>query len=136
MVTAAVLTVAIGSKKQKRPVTTKSRAIGAIWTAVGSALFLYCFSVGVSGHFESHAYMAAIETMLGLANCASAIVLRWRAQFLVTLVWWVSAAATCFVSETLVLPILVAASLIGNIGFGLYLMVREHGDQRKKMQHA
>jgi hypothetical protein len=136
MVAATVITIVIGSKKRKQPRTTISRSIGGVWIAVGSALFLYCFSAEISGHAEPHAYMAAIETLLGVANCASALVLRWRPQFLVALVWWVSAVVTCFVSVTLVVSVLVVATLIGNISFGLYLMYRERRDRQNTVQHG
>lgn len=64
------------------------------------------------------------------------MVLRWRGQFLIALLWWASAIATCFVREALVIPILAAATLIGMIGFGLYLMYSERRDHRTQVQHA
>lgn len=123
-------------KKRTRPGTPVSRAITSIWQAVGTAIFIYCFAVGASGHAEIHTYMGTVEILLGVANCAISLVLRWRGQFLIALLWWISAVATCFVSMRLVMPILVFDTLVGFLGFGLYLMYRERRDRRLRVQHA
>ena len=137
MIAATVMTIIVASRKKRaKPQTPVSRAVGGIWTAVGTAIFIFCFAVGASGHFELHSYFATVEILLGVANFAVSMVLRWRAQFWIALLWWISAAATCFVGETLVIPILVAATLIGMIGFGFYLMYRERRDRRLLVQHA
>jgi hypothetical protein len=137
MITAAVLTTIVAArKKRSKPQTPVSRAVGGIWTAAGSAIFIFCFAVGLSGHAEMHSYIAVIEILLGVANCAVSIVLRWRAQFFIALLWWISAVATCYVSAQWIMPILVVDTLIGLLGFGLYLMYRERRDRRLRVQHA
>jgi len=131
MIAAVIVTIATSaSRKRDHRQTTVSRSLGAVWAAMGTAIFLYCFSTGASGHFEIHTFLAAVEAFLGLANCASALILRWRLQFLVALVWWVSAVATCFASAAMVMPILIADTLLCLIGFGLYLMYCERRDRR------
>jgi len=137
MIAAVVLTIVLAARKKRaKPQTPVSRAVGGIWTAVGTAIFIFCFAVGASGHLELHSYFATVEILLGVANFAVSMVLRWRAQFWIAILWWISAVATCFVGETLVIPILVAATLIGMIGFGFYLMYRERRDRRLRVQHA
>ena len=138
MVTATPVTaLVIHSKKKKGELrTTLSRSISAIWTAVGIALFIYCFGVSLSGRFEAHSYTAAIECLLGVSNFASSMILRWRGQCLVAVMWWVAAVATCFGPENAIGPIFIAATLIGQVGFGLYLMVSERRDRRAVVQHA
>jgi hypothetical protein len=137
MIAATVLTVVLSSKKKRaKPQTPVSRAIVGIWTAVGAAIFIFCFAVGISGHAEMHSYIAAVEILIGVANCAVSMVLRWRGQFLIALLWWISGVATCFVAMRLVMPILVFDTLVGFLGFGLYLMYREHRDRRALVQHA
>lgn len=133
---AVIMIVLIRTRKHAQPPTATSRAIRAIWIAVGAALFLFCFSVGISGHYEGHAFLAAVEVLLGVANFSSAMILRWRPQFVVAVIWWVAAVATCFVRAGMVIPILVIATLVGMIGFGLYLMYCERRDRRARMQHA
>ncbi|HTU51461.1 MAG TPA: hypothetical protein VMF56_12760 [Acidobacteriaceae bacterium] len=137
MIAATVLTVGVATRKKRaKPRTPVSRAITGIWTAVGTAIFIFCFAAGLSGHAEMHVYIATVEILLGVANCAISMVLRWRGQFLIALMWWISAVATCFVAMRLVMPILVLDTLIGFLGFGLYLMYRERRDRRLRVQHA
>jgi hypothetical protein len=134
MIAATIVTIVVSLRKKRAgPSTANSRAVGAIWIAVGSALFLYGFSVGASGHAEIHAYMAAIEILLGVANFSGGLILRWRAPRIVGIVWWAAAVATAFVPALWVIPILVAATLIGMIGFGFYLMIRERTERRRRM---
>lgn len=131
MIAAGILSGVIGSLRARHhPRTRTANAIGAIWIAVSISMFVYLFSVGMSGHFEPHTFVGAVEALLGIANGASAIILRWRTQFLVALLWWASAMATCFVAVTLVIPIEIVAVLIGQLGFGLYLMYCERRDRR------
>jgi hypothetical protein len=137
MIAATIVTIIVATKKKRaKPQTPVSRAIGGIWTAVGTAIFIFCFAVGASGHFEIHSCIAAIEILLGVANCAISLVLRWRGQFFIALLWWISAVATCFVAMRLVMPILVFDTLVGFLGFGLYLMYSERRDRRLRVQHA
>lgn len=137
MTAAVVITIVVATRKKRaKPQTPVSRAIGGIWTAVGSALFIFCFAAAISGHSEIHVYIAAIEILLGVANCAISMVIRWRAQFLIALLWWVSAVVTLFISAQWITPILVFDTLIGFLGFGLYLMYRERRDRRLRVQHA
>jgi hypothetical protein len=137
MTAAAVLTIVVAARKRRaKPQTPVSRAIVGIWRAVGAAIFIFCFAVGISGHAEMHAYIATVEIMVGIANCAISMVLRWRGQFLIALLWWISAVTTCFVAMRWVMPILVFDTLVGFLGFGLYLMYRERRDRRLRVQHA
>ena len=134
MIAATIITIIVATKKKRaKPQTPVSRAIGGIWKAVGTAIFIFCFAVGASGHFEIHSYVAAVEILLGIANCAISMVLRWRGQFMVALLWWISAVATCFVSLQWITSILVFDTLVGFLGFGLYLMYRE---RRLRVQHG
>lgn len=137
MIAATVLTIVVATKKKRaKPQTPVSRAIGGIWTAVGTALFIFCFAAAISGHSEVHSYIAAVEILLGVANCAASMVLRWRGQFLVALLWWISAVCTFFVSPQWIMSILVFDAFVGFLGFGLYLMYCERRDRRDLVQHA
>ena len=137
MIAAVVLTIVLAARKKRaKPQTPVSRAIGSIWTAVGTAIFIFSFAAAISGHAEMHVYMAAIEILLGVANCAVSMTLRWRGQFAIALLWWISAVVTLFVNSQWITPILVIDTLIGFLGFGLYLMYRERRDRRLRVQHA
>lgn len=137
MIAAGVLTTVVAARKKRAmPQTPVSRAIRGIWTSAGIAIFIFCFAVGLSGHAEMHSYIATVEILLGVANCAVSMVLRWRGQFFIALLWWISAVATCYVGSQWIIPILVVDTLVGLLGFGLYLMYRERRDRRLRVQHA
>jgi glucan phosphoethanolaminetransferase (alkaline phosphatase superfamily) len=130
----ALFSAILGSRL--RTCKWSARSLAAIWIAVSAALFLYMFSVGYSGHAEMHTLWAAMETLLGVANCASAIMLRWRVQMGVAILWWIAAAASCFVPAALLIPILAGATLFCQVGFGLYLIYLERRDQKLAVQHG
>ena len=137
MIAATILTVVLASRKRRnKPQKPLSRAISAIWIACGAGIFIFCFSVASSGRMEVHSYFAAVELFLGVANCASSIALRWRGQFLIALLWFASAIATCFVNLKFVTPILLFDAFFGFLCFGLYLMYREQSDRKRSLRHA
>jgi len=137
MIAAMVVTIVVSSRKKRaKPQTPISRAISGIWIAVGTAIFIFCFAVAISGHAEVHAYIATVEIPLGVANCAISVVVRWRGQLMMAVLWCVSAVATLFVHSRWVIPILVVDTVVGFLGFVLYLMYRERRDRRLRVQHA
>lgn len=138
MVVAGILTAILASRKARsaKKNTPLGRAIGGIWTGVGISIFIFCFAAASAGHFEPHAYIAAVLIFVGAANCASSIALRWRTQFLVALLWWVSGAVACFVPEPWIVVIVLIDAFFGFIVFGIYLMLRERNDRRRREQHA
>ena len=141
MIVAVLLTITIARRRTRnQPRTEKSRHVQAIWTAVGSGIFVFAFSGGLSGHLGPHTLMPAVETLLGVAHIASGISLRWKTQIAVGLLWWLAAIVSCFVSNNGVGYVFLAATLVCMIGFGIYLMVRESRDRARtratQVQHA
>jgi hypothetical protein len=141
MIFASLLTVMIARRRgRQQPQTDKSRSLTAIWTAVGCGIFVFATPVAATGHMEAHAFIAAIEVLLGVAHIASGSTLRWPTQVVVGLVWWAAAIASCFVSERGTAVIFLIATLICNIGFGTYLMIRERREKARAgagaVQHA
>jgi hypothetical protein len=141
MIFAAFLTVWIARKRTAlQPRTDRSRFIQALWSTVGCGIFVFAFTVAYSRHVETHAIMAGIETLLGVAHIASGAMLRWKTQMAVGGLWWAAAVATCWVSDMGIAIIFLAATLVCNIGFGIYLMVRESRDKARarlaEVQHA
>lgn len=137
MTVAVVLTIVIARRRAgRRPRTEKSRALQAMWTAMGWGIFLFAFPVAFSGHYQAQSFMAAIEVMLGIAHVASGAFLRWTVQSVVGALWWAAAVASCFVSGNSVGYIFLAATLVCNIGFGIYLMAREGRERAGEVQHA
>src|SRR5260370_11108350 len=95
---AAIVTFVVASlKADDRPETTLGRAIGSIWIALGISLFLLFVPLGLSGRLtDLHVFVAVISAIVGMANGASALILRWKGQAACAVVWWAAAVATCF----------------------------------------
>jgi hypothetical protein len=141
MIFAVLLTIGIARKRTRnKPQTEKSRGLQAIWTAVGFGIFVFAFPVAWSGHFQAQSFMAAIEVMLGVAHVASGSFLRWPLQIVVGALWWAAAIASCFVNGNGIAYVFLAATFVCNIGFGIYLMIRESRDKARargaEVQHA
>ena len=124
---AAIMTVLYASAKGRRhPGTTLSRAVVSIWIALGISMFLLFMSLGFSGRLtDEHVFMAVVSAILGLANGASGLLLRWKGQLLCALVWWISAVVTCFGSARQSTIVFLTAIFLGQIVFGLYGMASE-----------
>jgi hypothetical protein len=120
-------------RNKGNPQTTKSRAIGGVWMAVGWGICLFAFPIILAHRFgDGHAFVGAIEILLGVANISSGFLLRWKLQTAVGLIWWTAALVTEVTQGGLYLGIaFIAATLICNIGFGSYLMVMEARDKAR-----
>ena len=141
MIFATLLTIGIARRRTRnKPRSEKSRALQAIWTAMGCGIFVFAFPVAFSGHYQPQSFMAAIEVMLGIAHVASGSFLRWPLQIVVGALWWVAAIASCFVNGNGIAYVFLAATFVCMIGFGIYLMIRESRDKARargaEVQHA
>ena len=124
---AVIASILLGSAKGRRqPGTTLSRAVVSIWIALGISMFLLFLSLGFSGRLtDQHVFMAIISAILGIANGASGLLLRWKAQLLCALAWWISAVITCFGSVRQSTIIFLIAIFLGQIVFGFYGIISE-----------
>jgi hypothetical protein len=91
-------------------------------------MFALLGSLGLSGRFEWHVFVAAVAAMLGIANAASGMILKWRLQSLCAAAWWVTAVAACFVSEAHATVVFLVATFFCQIAFGVYGMIAESRD--------
>lgn len=131
--TAVIATVVFASLKAgNHPGTTLGRAIGSIWIALGISMFLLFIALGVSGRLtDQHLFVAVMSAILGLANGASALILRWKIQFACAVVWWVVAVATCFATNAQSTILFLVAIFFCQIVFGVYSHIAE-AQQRKR----
>lgn len=131
--TAVIATVVFASLKAgNHPGTTLGRAIGSIWIALGISMFLLFLALGVSGRLtDQHLFVAVMSAILGLANGASALILRWKIQFACAVVWWVVAVATCFATNAQSTILFLVAIFFCQIVFGVYSHIAE-AQQRKR----
>ena len=56
-------------------------------------------SLGYSGQLDVQVFVAIVGAMLGMANAASGMILKWKMQFACAVVWWAAAVMACFGSE-------------------------------------
>jgi hypothetical protein len=131
----------IWSKKknppQRRPGTTIGRAINSIWTAMGVSMVLIFPALGYSGHFNWHIFVAIIAAMMGVANGASGMLLRWKAQIATAIVWWAATVAACFSrTDDQCMVVFVVAIFFCQIVFGVYGMILESRERRQEAPHA
>jgi hypothetical protein len=130
---AVIVTVVVASLKAgNHPGTTLGRAIGSIWIALGISMFLLFLALGVSGRLtDQHLFVAVMSAILGLANGASALILRWKIQLACAVVWWVMAVATCFATDVQSTILFLVAIFLCQIVFGVYSHIAE-AQQRKR----
>jgi hypothetical protein len=74
--------------------------------------------------------------MLGVANGASGMILRWKAQIACAIVWWISSVAACFGSVAQLTTVFLVAIFVCQIVFGIYAMVLESRRHRREIVHA
>ncbi|MGH9479757.1 MAG: hypothetical protein ACRD1A_11035 [Terriglobales bacterium] len=138
MIVAGILTGAIASRSAGgRPATTLGRAINAIWAALGITMFLLFFALGAGGRLaDPHVFFAAASAFLGMANGASGLLLRWKAQLGCAVIWWVAAIACSFGSAAWSTAVFLGAILLGLIVFGIYCMAAEAGGRKRRQPQA
>jgi hypothetical protein len=126
MICAVILTLAIGLRKGRaRPGTTITRAVVSIWCCMGISMFLLFPAFALSGRLDEHAFVAIVAGMLGIANGASGLILKWRAQIICAVVWWITSALACFGTIAQLTAVFLIAIFLCQIVFGIYTMVQE-----------
>jgi hypothetical protein len=122
-----IITVVVASRRSgSQAKTTLGRAIGSIWIALGISMFVLLPALGLTGRLaDQHLFVAAISTLLGMANGASALILRWKIQFFSAFVWWAAAVASCFGSDAQSTMAFLIAIFVCQIVFGVYGMIAE-----------
>jgi hypothetical protein len=133
MLVAVIVTVVVASLRGgSHPETTLGRAIGSIWIALGISMFVVFLALGVSGRLtDQHLFLAVVSAILGMANGASALILRWKAQFACAVVWWVAAAATCFGTDAQSTIAFIVAIFLCQIVFGIYGTIAEAQERKR-----
>jgi hypothetical protein len=141
MVAAWLLSWAIIARRQKnqperKPGTTIGRAIFSIWITMGISLSLLLPALGFTGRFNQHVFVAVVAAMMAVANGASGLIIRWKAQIATAVVWWVATVAACFGSDDQCTIVFLAAIFFCQIVFGVYAMTCEARMRRQGAAHA
>jgi hypothetical protein len=132
MIAAAIVTMVIGMSKGKgQPGTTIGRAIVSIWISVGISMLLIFPALSLAGRIDEHAFVALVAAMLGIANGASGMILKWKMQVASAVVWWTASVAACFGSEAQLTVVFLTALFLCQIVFGAYAMIIESRRNRR-----
>jgi hypothetical protein len=99
--------------------------------AAGISLFLLGFAGGASQVFQPSAILALALVLQGMPNFASGMILRWRVQVAVAVIWWVAGAAAMFLKAQAAAWTYMVAVMIGSVLFGLYLIFRQRKDAKR-----
>jgi hypothetical protein len=131
---AVVVTFVVASLKAgNQPETTLGRAVGSIWIASGISMFLLFLALGLSGRLTDHLFVAVISAILGMANGASALIIRWKVQFACAVVWWVAAVTTSFGTDAQSIVVFLVAIFLCQIVFGVYGVIAEAQERKLRV---
>jgi hypothetical protein len=140
MISACVLMALIVWRKSRnrgyRPSNTTGRAIWATWISMGISMFVLLDAIGFSGRADWRISVAVASTLIGTANAASGMILKWKLQIACAAVWWAAAVVSCFGTVHQSSIAFLAAIFLCQIVFGVYLMIREARARRKAANHA
>jgi hypothetical protein len=124
------------NQPERKPGTTIGRAIFSIWIAMGVSMALLLPALGFSGRFNQHIFVAIVAAMLGVANGASGMIIRWKAQIWAAFVWWAATVAACFGSDDQCMIVFLVAIFLCQIVFGGYAMSCEARARKLEAKHA
>lgn len=103
--------------RRRQPVRTRlGQAIGSIWLAAYGASMVTMVGNIAGGP-------APFFVLVGLANAASGLALRWPMQVAMACLWWASAIAIWQGGIAWFWPTMVVCAVVAEIGFGLYLLL-------------
>jgi hypothetical protein len=119
------------------PETTVGRAIRSIWITMAISMFILFDALGFNGRLTDWRLFAAVAaTLLGTANAASSMTLKWKLQFACAVVWWAAAVVSCFGTESQCMIGVLAAIFLCQIVFGIYGMIAVARVRRLGDRHA
>ncbi|MDR3772488.1 MAG: hypothetical protein P4L26_04015 [Terracidiphilus sp.] len=124
------------NQPERKPETTVGRAIFSVWVAMGVSMALLLPALGFSGRFNQHIFVAVVAAMLGTANGAAGMMIRWKAQIAAAMVWWAATVAACFGSDEQCTIVFLVAIFLCQIVFGGYAMSCEARERRQGAVHA
>jgi hypothetical protein len=123
-------------RHKSQPPTTLGRAVTSVWIAIGISFIVLMPVMAIGGRSNSNLIVAVIGTLLGTANGASSMILKWKLQFACAIVWWALAVVACLGTERQSFIALLIALFFCQIVFGIYGMIREAQGHRRGDYHA
>ena len=123
-------------RQKSQPATTLGRAMISLWIAVGISFVVLIPSLGIGGMSSSKLVVAIIGTLLGTANAASSMILKWKMQFACAMTWWALAVISCLGTTRQSFIALLVANFFCQIVFGFYGMIMEARRRNQGATHA
>jgi hypothetical protein len=123
-------------RHKSQPATTLGRAVTSVWIAIGISFLVLMPVLAIGKLSNSNLIVAVIGTLLGTANGASSMILKWKLQFACAIVWWALAIVACLGTERQSFIALLIALFFCQILFGIYGMIREAQGHRPGDYHA
>jgi hypothetical protein len=112
-------------RRQQPARTTVGRALSAVWVGTTVSMFMLGFVGGFTSALSYRAILAVLVCLQGTGNFASGVILRWRLQTAVALLWWVAVPFMMLAPLPWTYWVFIVVTAIGEVLFGLYLMVVE-----------
>jgi hypothetical protein len=90
-------------------------------------------ALGMTGRLtDQHVFVAVISAILGMANGASALIIRWKVQLACAAVWWLAAVAACFGTAAESTLVFLVAIFLCHIVFGIYGVIAEAQEHKRR----
>jgi hypothetical protein len=100
---------------------------------MGISMFILFDALGFGGHMtDARIFFATASAMLGTANAACSMMLKWKAEFACALVWWAAAVIASFGSMDAAVDAFLAAIFLCQIVFGIYTMILESRQRKER----
>ena len=119
---------AVAATRAARPgrkSTTLGRALGSVWASLGISIAVIAVVGSISGAVSGPMIWTAFFVLMGAASFSSGLILRWSPWTAMGILWWLAAAGSMFATAEQLVALFIAMALVGEIGFGLFLAIRE-----------
>jgi hypothetical protein len=120
----------VRKRSQQRTETALSRAVRSVWFSFGMSITLLAFLGNHAGIFSPRSFDAVFFSLMGLTFVATGLILRWKVQIGVGLLWWAASVFAIFGPGWMVGWMFIIMVFLAEVVFGVYLMAKEKADLR------
>jgi hypothetical protein len=120
----------VRARSGQRTETLLSRAVWSVWCSFGISITLLAFLGNFAQIFTPRAFEAVFFALMGLTYVATGLILRWKMQIVVGLLWWASSIFAIFGPARLLGWLFIIMVFLAEVVLGVYLMAKEKADLR------
>ena len=126
MTACGVLTGVFAYRQRRRggKSTAAGRTLATLWASLGGSLFVAMIG-GMIGDSPDGSVVTIFFLVMGAASVASGVIVRWPWWSGLGLLWWGAALGSMIAGPAVTFWLFVAMAAIGEVGFGVYLMILE-----------